>query len=82
VYYGKQWESGEACKVLKERLSSTEEKSQRRIAVGDVVCLGLGSLQIARREGRRASFTQLAALRTIMGLLGMFSHGTVTQATC
>ena len=41
-----------------------------RLTAGDVVCLGLGSMQSARREGRRASFIQLAALRTIMEILG------------
>lgn len=63
-YYQKQWESNEACAVLKDKLVGDS-----RLKVGDVVCLGLGSMQSARREGRRASFIQLAALRTIMEIL-------------
>lgn len=78
-YYGKLWESGEGCGRLKELLmkgegegeGKEEGKRLERVRVGDMVCLGLGSLQSARREGRRASFTQLAALKTIMKVLGM-----------
>jgi hypothetical protein len=66
-YYQKQWGSNDACAVLKEKLVGDS-----RLKVEDVVCLGLGSLQSARREGRRASFTQLAALRTIIEALGKF----------
>lgn len=43
----------------------------RKLEVERVVVLGLGSLQLARREGRRASHTQLAALRSVMDILGM-----------
>lgn len=85
-YYGKQWESDGACAGLKEKFNSKEEEKEGRVRVGDVVCLGLGSLQSARREGRRASFTQLAALRTIMELLGKFlphlSRGTKANMIC
>ncbi|EDN91071.1 predicted protein [Sclerotinia sclerotiorum 1980 UF-70] len=63
VYYGKQWESSEAAKQLKGVLKG-------KGAVKNVVCLGLGSLQSARREGRRSSFTQLAALMMILEELG------------
>jgi hypothetical protein len=63
-YYTKQWEGTEACAGLKEKLVG-----EGRVKIGDVVCLGLGSLQSARREGRRSSFTQLAALRTIVETL-------------
>lgn len=42
-----------------------------RVSVQRVVCLGLGSLQSARREGRRASFVQLVALRVLIEELGM-----------
>jgi hypothetical protein len=62
-YYRKQWESSEAGKQLKEILKG-------RKGVKNVVCLGLGSLQSARREGRRSSFTQLAALCMILEELG------------
>lgn len=62
-YYRKQWESSDAAKQLKEVL-------KERKGVRNVVCLGLGSLQSARREGRRSSFTQLAALCMILEALG------------
>ncbi|KAM3065834.1 hypothetical protein ACMFMF_010763 [Clarireedia jacksonii] len=62
-YYRKQWETSEAAKHLKEML-------KERQGVKNVVCLGLGSLQSARREGRRSSFTQLAALCMILEELG------------
>lgn len=75
-YYTKQWEGGQSCTSLREVLSgrkeSEEGKDKGRRRVGDVVCLGLGSLQSARREGRRSSFTQLAALRTILEILGKY----------
>ena len=106
-YWKKQWEQGEACAILKEKLeqrekveepeeklqegetkegeakkveheeelkveATTEDNQKRtdRIKVDNVVVLGLGSLQSARREGRRASATQLAALQTITKTLG------------
>ena len=73
-YYTKQWEGNEGCAELIAKLKVEEEKEgERRARVGDVVCLGLGSLQSARREGRRSSFTQLAALRSIIGILGKCS---------
>lgn len=62
-YYTKQWESSEAAKQLKDILKG-------RSGVKNVVCLGLGSLQSARREGRRSSFTQLAALMMILEEFG------------
>jgi hypothetical protein len=70
-YYQKQWESSDACAGLLEKfVGQGEGKEDGGVKIGDVVCLGLGSLQSARREGRRASFTQLAALRTIVDALG------------
>lgn len=67
-FYTKLWEEDGACSQLKGKLL----ESIGRMKVEGVVCLGLGSLQSARREGRRASWTQLAALRTIMDILGMY----------
>ncbi|KAK6611007.1 hypothetical protein ACHAPF_001072 [Botrytis cinerea] len=61
--YRKQWESSEAAGQLRKILRG-------RSAVKSVVCLGLGSLQSARREGRRSSYTQLAALMMIIEELG------------
>ncbi|ESZ99414.1 hypothetical protein SBOR_0176 [Sclerotinia borealis F-4128] len=62
-FYAKQWEDSEAAIQLREILGG-------RTGVKSVVCLGLGSLQSARREGRRCSFTQLAALMMILEELG------------
>lgn len=45
----------------------------KRVRVDNVVVLGLGSLQSARREGRRATMTQLAALQTMVQQLGMLT---------
>lgn len=42
----------------------------KRKQIKNVVVLGLGSLQNARREGRRTSWTQLIALRHILSILG------------
>ena len=73
-FYRTTWESGEAVGGLREKLGRKEaEGDERRIRVGGVVCLGLGSLQSARREGRRASFTQLLALKSILEVLGVLS---------
>jgi hypothetical protein len=106
-YWKKQWEQGEACAMLNEKLDQrekveepeeklqegepeegeekkiedgkeqevqaiAEDKQKRtdRMKVDNVVVLGLGSLQSARREGRRASATQLAALQTLTKTLG------------
>lgn len=55
--------------------------TQRR-NVDNIIVLGLGSLQSARREGRRATLTQLAALQTIIKHFGMLSTSlTNTQLT-
>ncbi|KAA8572589.1 hypothetical protein EYC84_003191 [Monilinia fructicola] len=62
-FYARQWESSEAAKELRGILRG-------RCKVKSVVCLGLGSLQSARREGRRSSFTQLAALMMILEEFG------------
>lgn len=66
-HYTQQWEISEACESLKKSLRKIEGKRR----VDNAVVLGLGSLQSARREGRRASYTQLAALRTMVEALGM-----------
>ena len=66
-HYTQRWEQSEACEVLKKALGEIEGRRK----VDNVVVLGLGSLQTARREGRRTSYTQLAALRTMVEILGM-----------
>ncbi|TVY80808.1 hypothetical protein LSUE1_G003265 [Lachnellula suecica] len=65
AYWRKAWEIDEACAGLKTALEKLGEQK-----IGKVVVLGLGSLQNARREGRRASYTQLVALEIVMAVLG------------
>ena len=61
--YQKEWKaSWTHDEVLKLSLGAAK--------INNVVCLGMGSLQVARREGRRTSHTQLAALASIIQLLG------------
>lgn len=66
-HYTKQWEDSEASGALRSTLAENNGVKK----VENVIVLGLGSLQSARREGRRASYTQLAALRTVVEVLGM-----------
>ncbi|KAL2074074.1 hypothetical protein VTL71DRAFT_7852 [Oculimacula yallundae] len=68
-HWKRSWEERPTCEILKEKLKEVE--SGRKIE--NVVVLGLGSLQSARREGRRSSATQLAALQTIVNGLGSSS---------
>jgi hypothetical protein len=62
-YWKKSWDEDSACLELKEKLQVLR-------GVENVIFLGMGSLQSSRREGRRASATQLAALQTIVSSLG------------
>lgn len=71
-FWARGWEESKACGELVQKIRATQvtvEGGQQRAPIDKVVCLGLGSLHAARREGRRASCTQLAALRTMMGVL-------------
>ncbi|KAE9364922.1 hypothetical protein N431DRAFT_386858 [Stipitochalara longipes BDJ] len=65
-HWKKQWEASPANSELRTLL----EESKERRKIENVVFLGMGSLQNSRREGRRASATQLAALQTIISILG------------
>ncbi|PMD14308.1 hypothetical protein NA56DRAFT_711127 [Hyaloscypha hepaticicola] len=67
-HWKKQWKACPACVELKSLLVEGAEKGERR-KIRDVVFLGMGSLQNSRREGRRASATQLAALQMIIDVL-------------
>ncbi|RDW62275.1 hypothetical protein BP6252_11708 [Coleophoma cylindrospora] len=62
-YYARLWRESEAAGQLRRQFEG------RKLQVDRVVVLGLGSLQLARREGRRASHTQLAALRSVMDII-------------
>ena len=64
-HWKKQWETSPASAELKTLLGELKNKG----AMENVVFLGMGSLQNSRREGRRASATQLAALQTIISIL-------------
>ena len=66
VYWRKAWDGDDACAGLRIALEGKGECGVKKCVV-----LGLGSLQSARREGRRASFTQLVALETIISILGL-----------
>lgn len=60
-------------RAVNEGKSIQEQKSKRkRKQIKNVVVLGLGSLQSARREGRRASWTQLIALTRMLHYLGIY----------
>ncbi|KAH7360149.1 hypothetical protein BKA65DRAFT_179782 [Rhexocercosporidium sp. MPI-PUGE-AT-0058] len=61
-HWKRSWEERPICHDLKEKLKDVEKDRK----IENVVVLGLGSLQSARREGRRSSATQLAALQTIV----------------
>jgi len=65
-HWKKQWDTSPASSELKTLLEDAKKKS----LIENVVFLGMGSLQNSRREGRRASATQLAALQTIISILG------------
>ncbi|KAN0089012.1 hypothetical protein V8E51_019272 [Hyaloscypha variabilis] len=65
-HWKKQWDNSTASSELNTLL---EERKERR-TIENVVFLGMGSLQNSRREGRRASATQLAALQTLISILG------------
>ncbi len=71
-YWKKGWDGSDAAKTLVELLASGA--GGKRI-VQDVVVLGLGSLQSARREGRRSCATQLAALQSMVEALGPIEEG-------
>ncbi|KUJ09497.1 uncharacterized protein LY89DRAFT_657898 [Mollisia scopiformis] len=62
-HWKKAWEESDACGALREKLEGMK--------IENAVVLGLGSLQSSRREGRRASATQLAALQTVLGALDL-----------
>ncbi|KAH8594136.1 hypothetical protein B0O99DRAFT_189157 [Bisporella sp. PMI_857] len=59
-YFTKMWQDDSASIKLGTVLPSADIKN--------IVCLGLGSLQNARREGRRDTWYQLCALRSILEL--------------
>ncbi|PVH84652.1 hypothetical protein DL98DRAFT_584205 [Cadophora sp. DSE1049] len=61
-HWKRSWEERPTCQALKEKMKDAEKDRK----IESVVVLGLGSLQSARREGRRSSATQLAALQTIV----------------
>lgn len=67
--YRDQWEASEACTKLKEILSAGKDV----LTISNVICLGLGTLQDWKHPSRRTSHIQLAALNTIITILGIES---------
>jgi hypothetical protein len=67
--YRDQWEASEACTQLKGLLAA----GSGGVAISNVVCLGLGTLQDWKLQSRRTSHVQLAALQTITAVLGIES---------
>lgn len=61
----KQWEGSSSCADLKKKIINLKETS-KIFEINDFVVLGIGSLLSARREARRCSATQLAAVLTIL----------------
>lgn len=61
-------EQDQSAEVKQE--TTQEVSASTRCKVDNIIVLGLGSLQSARREGRRATLTQLAALETIIKHFG------------
>ncbi|KAH7395941.1 hypothetical protein BKA64DRAFT_73404 [Cadophora sp. MPI-SDFR-AT-0126] len=61
-HWKRSWEERPTCQALKDKMKGVEKDRK----IENVIVLGLGSLQSARREGRRSSATQLAALQTIV----------------
>ncbi|KAH8660969.1 hypothetical protein BGZ60DRAFT_471785 [Tricladium varicosporioides] len=66
-YWRNNWNKSDASTKLRTILE--EKTSAGKQKISNVVVLGLGSLQIARMEGRRASCTQLGALDHILEFL-------------
>ncbi|POS86529.1 hypothetical protein EPUL_001608 [Erysiphe pulchra] len=64
-YWQKQWDESSACFELREKILSRNEICK----IKNVVVLGIGSLLSARREARRCSATQLAAVKTILRVI-------------
>lgn len=68
IYWQKQWDESSACTELRNKLVSIIEKNTK-CEIRNIVVLGIGSLLSARREARRCSATQLAAVRTMLQVL-------------
>ncbi|KAI1007199.1 hypothetical protein K3495_g1024 [Podosphaera aphanis] len=69
LFFQKQWEESSACTNLKQIILEGE-KDERKKEIRNLVVLGLGSLSSVRREGRKTSATQLAAVLTILKVVG------------
>ncbi|TQS39455.1 hypothetical protein Golomagni_00019 [Golovinomyces magnicellulatus] len=67
-FWQKQWEGSSSCAELKKKLRNLKETC-KTCEINDFVVLGIGSLLSARREARRCSATQLAAVLTIFQVI-------------
>ncbi|EPQ65338.1 Bgt-2956 [Blumeria graminis f. sp. tritici] len=68
-HWKKEWEESSACEKLQILLLKRKGSCGMK-KVSNIVVLGLGSLLSARRDARRSSGTQLAAVQTILEILG------------
>ncbi|RDL41675.1 uncharacterized protein BP5553_01654 [Venustampulla echinocandica] len=65
----KAWEGSPACASLKALLDEKMKADSNTKKISRVVALGLGSLQSSRTQSRKTSFTQMAALETILQIM-------------
>lgn len=68
----KRWKESEDCEMLRERLVRVKEtlKNNKRV-ISNIVVLGLGSFQNAESTHTSNSYSQLAALETLITELGL-----------
>ncbi|RKF63941.1 hypothetical protein OnM2_022101 [Erysiphe neolycopersici] len=74
-HWQKQWDESLACVELRKKIGARKEICN----IKNIVVLGIGSLLSARREARRCSATQLAAVKTILQVLDDNSVPVVVQ---
>lgn len=67
LMWQKQWEESPSCKELEEKIRNNRVHSFH--GIDNAIVLGLGSLLSARRDARRCSATQLAALLSLVQFL-------------
>ncbi|OBT67402.1 hypothetical protein VE03_03132 [Pseudogymnoascus sp. 23342-1-I1] len=71
LHYQELWVGSPAYTSLRTTIRALKDRQESYVPIDNVVCLALGSLQSAAEACRAASFTQLAALLTIMELLDL-----------
>lgn len=71
-HYQTLWLASPACTSLRHTFQSLKREEDSRVAVDNIVCLALGSLQAMMEECRGASLMQLAVLLTVIEELGRY----------